>query len=909
MAFNPFSWFRDNQKGVMIGLIGLCMVIFIFQFGPGDAFTRWLYVGGRSSGEVVTTLYGKKVRESDVGQTSSQRKLASDFLFTTVEKAQREVAKELTERMQEETKKSSDLKESAKFAGVPMMLQDYQRNWQSTQMIAQYSRDPKFAEFAQKMRGDLDESLDKTGSRLRALESSAAKPDLSADERSVYQQMATLLGYQKFALSRRSRDDYYFGGGSKTEDALDFRLWQLQADRLGIKLTDADVMKEIVAEAAGSKVLDPTKAFADQAPVMAYLRNLGRDKNNAITPTDLLDALREEFRVVIVQGALLGTEPGVRAFRSELTTTATPSLATPDEFLDFYREQRTSLRVKLFPVSAESYLSQIKGEPTDAELRARFDSGAKIEQMPYGREAGFKQPRRIKLEYAFASADDAHYKKVATEQVTVLRKLGDPNGRLSSTVAAILSPGLAGLPLAFDPIGRDFDDAMTQDTAWFGTYDKLDAMEKKMGAIHDSSALAPASVASLIAGSFGGPTVSGLVATRTLWYFQEVRQSLPFNLGMLASQSDPQNLFGAAALAAQTMPAATPRALLEPQILAAKEKSLAENALKSNIETMAVELRKLAKKPAEARAYIAKAVQEYKLSIRAMPAARSPQDLLEELKDKKNTLELDPLRKGLLSQMNRPWTPAENTLQQTRGFVGYIIQGVGTYQAIPVDRIVETNQGFLFWRTEDIKAEERAYSQIRDEVVAAWKLDKARALARDRAEKLEAEVNKMKATPADAERFLKEQKLASFELDNVVQFTVPEREVHFRSETTYSRYKVPEDKTDLIPYPPQDLAKQLVKLARPGDTTVIVDLPAKTFYVALLVDRTEPSLSDFKSVYARSPNSDPMYMELIGRRREEYRKSVMEQIRRDAGAALDKEGRFKLPETVRKAEPGQFEEG
>jgi hypothetical protein len=902
MAFNPFSWFRDNQKGVMIGLIGLCMVIFIFQFGQGDAFTRLLnYMGaGRASGEVVATLYGKKVREGDVGQTANRRKLASAFLYDTVQKGQREVAKDLTLQIQEQSKASSDLKESPKFAGLQLTLMMYGR---INEMVSR--PDPRMQ--PQQLQQTVTSYVQQMGSTLRNLESSAAKPDLAAEDRFVYQQVATLLGFQRMTLTR-SRDDYYFGGGSKTEDALDFRLWQLQADRLGIKLTDADVMKEIVAEAAGSKVLDPTKSFADQAPVMAYLRSFGRDKNNAVTPSDLMDALREEFRVVMAQGALLGVEPGVRAYRSELTTSATPSLATPDEFLDFYREQRTALRVKLFPISADSYLSQIKDEPTEAELRARFDRGVKIEQMPFGREAGFKQPRRIKLEYAFASAEDPHYKKVAGEQVAVLRKLGDPNGRLSSAVASILSPGLAGLPLAFDPLGRDFDDALVQDGAWFGAYDKLDAMEKKVGAIHDTSALAPASVASLFAGSFGGPSVSGLVATRSLWYFEEVRRSLPFNLGMMASQSDPQTLFGAAALAAQTMPPATPRALLEPQILAAKEKSLAEIALRSNIDTMAVELRKLAKKPAEARAYIAKAVQEYKLSIRAMPAVRSPQDLLEELKDKKNALELDPLRKGILSDPNKPWTPGENTMQQSREFVGYILQGNGTYQPIPVDRIVETKQDFLFWRTEDYKAEERTFSQVRADVVAAWKLDKARTLARNQAEKLEAEVNKMKATPADAERFLKEQKLTSFELDKVVQATPPEREVHFGMTTQYRPYQVPEDKADLLPYPPQDLAKQLMKLARPGDATVVVDSPAKTFYVALLVDRAEPSLSDFKSVYVRSPNSDPMYMALMGRRREEYRKSVMEQLRRDAGADLDKEGRFKLPEAVRKAEPGQFEE-
>src|SRR3569623_1790456 len=104
MAFNPFSWFREQLKGLMIGLIGLAMVVFIFQFGPGDAFTRWLSMSGRTTGEVVTTLYGKKVREGDISRISNRRKLASDFLYQTVQKGQREVAKELTEIVQEQSK-------------------------------------------------------------------------------------------------------------------------------------------------------------------------------------------------------------------------------------------------------------------------------------------------------------------------------------------------------------------------------------------------------------------------------------------------------------------------------------------------------------------------------------------------------------------------------------------------------------------------------------------------------------------------------------------------------------------------------------------------------------------------------------------------------------------------------------
>ena len=896
--------FEITKRGVMIGLIGLSMVVFIFSFGPGDALTQWLRPGGGSHGEVVTTLHGKKIRESDIGRTANGRKLASTFLYNTVDKGQREVAKDISAQIQDQSKSKSnaDLKESPKFAGLQTTLMMYES---INRMVTQPSRNMS----PQQIQQTVQNYAENMGSTLRNLEAGAAKPDLDAADRLIYVQVATLLGFQRQILARNPGDAYYFGGGSKTEDILDFRLWQLQADRLGIKLTDADVVKEVIAESAHSKVLDPTKAFADQEQVRLYIAAQGRDKNNPVTPKNLMDALREEFRVVMAQGALLGVEPGVRAYRSELTTSATPSLATPDEFFDYFRDQRTALRVKLFPITAESYLPEVKGQPTDAELLARYERGAKSEPMPFGRESGYKQPRRIKVEYVLASPEDAYYKKLATEQIASLRKLSEPNGRLSSAVISFIAPGIARMvPLALDPLGKDFDDLLKEDYGWIGN-DKgsIDEMTKRAEKRHFTSVTNPASVASLVGGFQGGllHALASLDGTST---GVEMRRMVPFNLHLLLSQSSPENLFGAAAAAVQTMPPETPRSMLEPQILVAKEKSLAEDALRTNFETMQNELRKLGKKPAEARAYIAKAIQEYHLSIHAMPRALTVQDFLEELKTKKDKLNLDLLRKGILSDFGRAWNPNENTLQQTRQFINYIFQGTGTYAPAPGGRIGDTKQELYFWRTEDQRAEERTFSQVRGEVVAAWRLDKARALARTHAEKLEAQVNKEKATPADAERILKEQKLVPFELDNVTQVAAPAREVIPGLPTDYRPYQIPEDKAELLPYPPQDFVKQLMKLTRPGDATVVVDSPAKTFYVALLIDRTEPSIADFKSVYVRSPHSDPMYMHLVRQRREEYRKSVMEQLRREASADLDKEGRFKLPESVRKNDTGQYGE-
>src|SRR5262245_57634141 len=97
MAFNPFNWFRKHQKVFLAALAVLCMIIFVFQFGAGDPFTRALAFFGRNrqSGDLVTTLNGKKVYTSDLHRLAEQRRLASDFLFQEVFQAQPLALKEL----------------------------------------------------------------------------------------------------------------------------------------------------------------------------------------------------------------------------------------------------------------------------------------------------------------------------------------------------------------------------------------------------------------------------------------------------------------------------------------------------------------------------------------------------------------------------------------------------------------------------------------------------------------------------------------------------------------------------------------------------------------------------------------------------------------------------------------------
>jgi hypothetical protein len=112
--------------------------------------------------------------------------------------------------------------------------------------------------------------------------------------------------------------------------------------------------------------------------------------------------------------------------------------------------------------------------------------------------------------------------------------------------------------------------------------------------------------------------------------------------------------------------------------------------------------------------------------------------------------------------------------------------------------------------------------------------------------------------------------------------------------------------SERLPYPPEEMVKQLLALTRPGEATYVTDLPAKHFYVTVLFNRDEPTVKQFTRLYEKSPTQDTLYNRFVMTRREEFRKSVLNQLRREAsGGKVDKDGRIDLPEALRKRDAGR----
>lgn len=909
MAFHPFNWFRKHQKVIFAALTILCMFVFIGQFGAGDAVSRILdWVGAsRATGDVVATMYNKKVYEGDLARLERHRKAANAVLRVmlvmpvpgTKQSAHDAVCQALLKEL-------SSPSATSPLLGLDKIVQAAQMRT-GERILDAFRGMPQqnHERMASFLRMQIQEDLSNV-ERKAALEAVTKDPDAL----NKLQRLARILGYQIWFLDslfepsgRTNQAPLIFGGGVKPEDLLDFRLWLHEADRLKINLTEEDVKKEVVADAAGAELFDANHTFTSDPLVVGFVR---QNRELQIQSTaELLEAVRNEYRVAMAQGILLGNEPGLRAYRTRMGTASSPALATPDEFLNFVREQRTNLRVQFLPISAASYLPQVTEKPSASELKSRFDRFKDQEPSLISREPGFKEPRRIVVDVLAGSPQDPYYRDLARQSVKDLLTLSQPRNRLATALAAVTNPSYGRLVTVFDPLRHEYEEDQSKNhVGWFDDPREIGlTRDKRMGGFHYTSALKPAGLASLFGSLSGG---SGLNAASSLALnagVVEARTSLHFNLTMLLGLADPLHVLGAFSQLAVALPPPTPESLMLPQIVANFEERLAEGELNSNLSKVVQEVMKFrGKRGSEARKTaneeIAKLAKKYHLRQSGMPGPLTFDGLTTALK-KKEKLGLDGVREAILSSF-------QGRTQRLEAVSATLFATFGSFEPRQQFAPEPSKEVFVWWRSEDLEPRARKFSEVEDQVVLAWRMERARQLARQKAEQLEDEINKGKLDVAAAQKVLATQKQGTlFELDNVAQL-VPPREVLAARATEYRAYQVPEEKMDHLEFPPLDLAKQLMVLKRPGQATVITDMPAKTFYVAVLLERSVPTIEDFKAIYAKTPTSDTLYERFLAQRRQEYRKTVLEQLRREAvgrdDKKLDRDGRFKLSDAITKRE-------
>jgi hypothetical protein len=685
------------------------------------------------------------------------------------------------------------------------------------------------------------------------------------------------------------------GGTRKTEDLLDFLTWKHQADRLGIVLTEADVRKAINQQ-AGELMLGGEK-FRDDPFTQRFLstRNYG---NQPITEQELVEALTDEFRVALAKEAILGKGDGARAHRDlgePEEVHQVPTIVTPDEFLKFYRDQRTSLNVALLPVPVSHFLDQVKDEPTEQDLKDLFERYKSQEPAPDRDRPGFKEPRRVRVAYVLAKADSKFYKDMAARMETLSRPVMALGATANSYAAGV---NLASWATAIAV-------PLTKDLALLRQYEEFQAEERfqmSMGfgvppALGDPTIRAAAEASRAVGLRSPLAVVASQVASDALHRQMVARKASSAILAAL----NPSPL-GAAATSLPFHYAPQSLESLKPSLEEKNRTALAGNLLQSNLKAFAEELVKLKSKPDEAAKYVQKAVKDYGLEEYAMTEPRTP-----------STLADDPALKAFKEAFDKA-NAVELPGRPKPDFAKMLLATTGTYD--PLGWSADGNQlgkasdslfwlfgvkePVVFWRTEDKSPRERTFADARADVVKAWKTEQARRLARKEAERIQKELQG-RGSPVDAVNFLREQKLGGgelIELTGVSKLVRPANEVLIGVRRQYRPYQVPEDK---IRYPRDTFVSQLLTLKNKGDSMVLRDKAEAYFYVAVLLERSEPSVGEFYEVY-RDFRNDRMWDDMEKKAHEDYRKKVLEQLRVEAGPVHEEgpqAGRFAINEAAR----------
>ena len=337
----------------------------------------------------------------------------------------------------------------------------------------------------------------------------AARPDIqkNADQLRSLDTIATALAFQAWALNlqiqkRLPTSEYLLGGTHKIEDLLDFAVWKHQADKLGISLTSADVNREANGLWGGGEFLKPDDRFDGQELVRAYLTSPANKTHKSLGANDLLSALTEEFRVVMAKEALLGSSGsagmlnpvlywrnigqealegpylGVRFYRNAFDGIHhAPTVATPNEFLDFFKGQRTTLALQMLAIKVKDFEKKVGREPNEEDLRNLYATFKEVEPSPARRQPGFKEPRRVKVQYLSASPDGPFAKKLARRvtELLPLFRLGGPASTFSAGGGLAWAASLA-VPMDVDTALRGlYEDYRREEAGRAVKFDKEDA--------------------------------------------------------------------------------------------------------------------------------------------------------------------------------------------------------------------------------------------------------------------------------------------------------------------------------------------------------------------------------------------------------------------------------------------------
>lgn len=408
MAYNPFDFFRRNQKVLFAVITVIIMFVFILQFGQGDFFSwfpqqlaKW-----QTTGEVMAKIDGATIKASQLQDVANQRGLANGYMTRLSAQA---LASARTSALAKAEAATPDVR--PQLTGTVNGLV----NLEGTRVPS--AEDGAFAR--QRVTGAIGE--------LARLQETTPKQE-DRDRVKVVRTYAELVRAElaRRGVSERGEGGVYFANQpNRTErDRLEFLLWKKKADQLGIRYTPEDVAKLVAAEVP----------FLTEDELKAAATKAAAEQGKKVS--DLFDALADEFRVRAAQTAVLG----LGEVRDPSGVTAGTTQARYETFI----KETTATKYTFLTIPVEAYLPLVKGEPTEAELTKIFNEASGTDPDPASPRPGIREPRKVGVQWVEVSGKEDYYQKLATARGAAFKKVqADPAAQ------AVLGPTVAPPEAAF----------------------------------------------------------------------------------------------------------------------------------------------------------------------------------------------------------------------------------------------------------------------------------------------------------------------------------------------------------------------------------------------------------------------------------------------------------------------------
>jgi len=878
MAYNPFNIFRRNQKAIFAVVTVFIMFTFVLSSGLGGGadFFDWLprWLGSKSKqGDVVCTLDGKKITESELTDPHRglryRRVMANRYMALAAEMSVRRLEASVDDQLNRMSPEPREMM-------TRILAMEKQLN------------NPQFAQFAFEFQQQMHEQV------RQLANSPTARPEDKEVAQAKIASIAISLALAQAQQAGGSEQYFVLAPNRTQSELINFMIWQKKADQLGIQFTTDDVKQLVVREFFGSFAASEQKA----------VQKAMAERLPGFTMDACLKAVGEEFRVRTAQVAVLGD--AAHNMRGDKTVGGFPAFNTPHDQFDFFREQASPTTYAVIPVPVEKFISAVpdpnmKDPAVVGELKNLYQKFKDDEPDPRKETPGFKEPRKIRVDWFSVAGSEPYYTQLAEERL----KLSDPVAKIGSllTVPALtVSPAYlaaAVAPIAVKDILLDAEyEKQYADKHRFevsNRWGKADNPpyyldEPALSLLLDTSVVRPGNLgvaAGALSGQFlgfGNPfTAAAVIGVGPISYEvrDRIKAGMPLVLGAIPLPGAFNTLMGGEAAFRTMVPKALPLGVYSANL---KQELLARNARElanEDVQKFITEVNKLsengkAKDKAAAQKFIDEFVARRGIKIQGNEVPRTEWNL-----------EQDAALAPLLAAQRESLRSAASAhgAQQQRGYVpfgekffwtsnprtGARSPSTGTLAPIPYpnERMAfeadsKAKPQYVVWRKAEDTAKPRLWTEdpnaeIYKDVVRAWKRNKARDLAKADAEKLANDIRVLD-TSSDGVLFqrLKDAALTRgtpFVIRGVAPLTTnadPTGDTGF--DVDMSRAGPPGrlvpfqiHPSENLRYPTNELATALMEDRTKGFKHVSVqpDAPKDTFYVVTLVKRDEKRESNY----------------------------------------------------------------